>query len=336
MKIISFHEASAVCVRALERAGVPPTQARMQAELLLEAELRGRPSHGIQRLARIIARIRNRVADPTASGKAAWRGEALLDVDGQQGLGPVVAFEAIRQISTRARSTGIAAASIRNSNHLGMLALYAERVAEQGQILIALTTSEALVHPWGGRQAMLGTNPIAVGVPAVPRPFVLDMATSLVSMGQVHEYASRGAPLEPGWALDAHGDATLDAAAAREGAIAPFGGAKGYALGLAFELLVVALSGSAIGRAIHGTLDAAQPCNKGDVFIVIEAAPGTAGASVTAYLEALRASEPTDPLHPVAIPGDRAFRTRQRNLREGLPLSEDVWNGVVELANQPL
>jgi L-2-hydroxycarboxylate dehydrogenase (NAD+) len=334
VKTVSVRDASAVCVQALRRAGVSQEHAYIQAELLLESELRGRASHGIQRLPRIVARIGNGVAKPDSKGKGAWRGEAFLDVDGQQGLGPVVAFSALAQIAERAKRTGVAVAAIRNCNHLGMLALYAERFAQQGQILIALTTSEALVHPWGGRTAMLGTNPIAIGIPAEPQPFVLDMATSLVSMGQIHDYANRNAPLEPGWALDANGDPTTDAAAAREGAIAPFGGAKGYALGLAFEVLVASLTASALGPDVGGTLDATQICNKGDVFIVLEPAGNAVCNSVSAYLDAVRECAPTDPARAVVVPGDRAQRMRERSIDTGIAVPDEVWKAIVDLANQ--
>lgn len=333
--LIDWKEAQQVGTAALIRAGVPVAHARIQMDLLLEAALRGRASHGLQRLPRVIQRIRNGVANPVTRGQMEWRGTALLQVDGEQGLGPVVAFAALEEISARARTTGVAVAAISNSNHIGMLALYAERVAEKGQVLIALTTSEALVHPWGGRAAMIGTNPIAIGVPASPSPFVLDMATALVSMGQVHDYAYRGQALEPGWALDANGDPTLDAAAARSGAIAPFGGAKGYALGLSFEVLVAALTASALGTQVTGTLDSDKACNKGDVFIVIEPSSTAMADSVSAYLNALRASAPVEPTRPVSVPGDRARSQRARSLREGIGLAPEIWREICLLAGLP-
>lgn len=331
---ITLKEAEAAGTRALLRAGVPPEGARLQMELLLEAELRGRASHGLLRLPRVIERIRNEVTNPVTQGRHEWQGEALLHVDGEQGLGPVVACAALQRITSRARSTGVAMAAIRHNNHIGMLALYAEKVAAKGQVLIALTTSEALVHPWGGRRAMVGTNPIAIGVPASPRPFVLDMATSLVSMGQVHDYANRGQALEPGWALDANGNPTVDAPAASKGAIAPFGGAKGYALGLSFEVLVAALTASAIGRDVAGTLDSTQLCNKGDVFIVLEPAANVS-LLITGYLDALRASPPASADCPVAVPGDRAHITRDQSLANGMQVPSDVWKTICALAESP-
>lgn len=333
MVTIDIVPAISTCIKALRLAGVPLENAQIQTDLLVEAELRGRASHGLQRLPRIIQRIANGVADPETTGVAQWKGTALLEVDGCHGLGPVVAFSALKQISTRARETGVATATVSNCNHIGMLALYAQRIAEQGQILVAMTTSEALVHPWGGRKALIGTNPIAIGVPALPTPFVLDMATSLVSMGQIHDYANRDQPLQPGWALDIHGEPTLDAKAARDGAIAPFGDAKGYALGLAIEVLVAGLTGSALGTDVKGTLDNRQPCNKGDVFIVLQPAHNAAQA-ISAYLDAIRQCEPTRADRPVLVPGDRAEDVRRNSLAHGVRLPVDIWKQIQAYAGE--
>ncbi len=208
--------------------GVPESFARTQADLLLEAQIRGYASHSLLRLPRIVERIDNGVTSPSSSGAHHWIGESFLRVDGQRGLGPVVAVSALDALKERARRTGIAIAGISNSNHIGMLAWYGDYIAQEGLILIGATTSEALVHPWHGKRALIGTNPLCIAVPASPEPLVLDMATSLVSMGKIHDHANRGEPIPRGWALDAQGRPTTDAAAAKAGAIAPFGGAKGY------------------------------------------------------------------------------------------------------------
>lgn len=331
-KYIAEDLARQIAIAALERAGVPPAYADLQADLLVEAELCGRPSHGLQRLPRIVERIHHGVCDPRVRGASAWRHSSFLEVDGEAGLGPVVADTAIQAIQARARQTGVALAAIRNNNHLGMMSWYAERVARDGQILVALTTSEALVHPWGGRRAMVGTNPIAIGVPAHPRPFVLDMATSRVSMGEIHNRALLNQPIPDDWALDAQGNPTTNAQAARDGAIAPFGGAKGYALALGFEVLVTALTGAALGREVSGTLDSTQPCNKGDLFIVIEPAPGGMTDSISTYLDAVRACPPMRADAPVSVPGDRAHATRDRAQAEGILLSTALWDDLQTLA----
>lgn len=327
---VAVDQALQAALAALQHVGVPADSAGIQADLLIDADLCARPSHGLMRLPRVIDRVVHGVCDPVATGQHTWHG-AMLEVDGENGLGPVVATRALDALVNKARVTGIAIASIRHNNHLGMLAWYARRVARGGHLLIAATTSEALVHPWGGGSAMLGTNPFALGVPTDEGPFVLDMATSLVSMGQIHDHAMRGEPLPPGWALDADGQPTTDAQRAKAGAIAPFGEAKGYALGLGLELLVTFLARSAIGRDVVGTLDATAICNKGDVFIVID--PGAddgRAAQMSAYLQAIRRS--SREAGSVSVPGDRAERSRQRNLVQGIELADEVWARISALA----
>jgi len=332
---VAREQLSEMVERILARQGVPASHAGAQARLFIGAQMRGTASHGLLRLRRLVERLKAGLAAAGETGRQEWTARSFLSVDGQRGLGPAVALAALDAVMPRARETGIAIAAIRNAEHLGAIAFYADYVARQGLTVIALTISEALVHPFGGRKAMIGTNPIAIGVPATPEPLVLDMATSLVSMGKIHDHANRGAALPEGWALDADGNPTTDAARARDGAIAPFGGAKGYALGLAFEVLVASLAQSAIGRDVRGTLDSRHPSNKGDLFIVI--APPHAEAAkalVTEYLGAVRASPPADANRPVLIPGDRAHAARDRSKAEGVTLDDGLWEDLKKLDSE--
>lgn len=328
MPVVPVQQAEQAVAAALAGAGVPADNAAVQRDVLLEAELRGVPSHGLLRLPRLIERIRNGVAGSRATGSHEWRSTGYLTVDGGRGLGPVVALRALDAVAARAKLHGIALAAISNSNHIGMLAYYAEHCVSRGQSVIALTTSEALVHPWGGRRPLIGTNPIAIGVPTGGDPFVMDTATSLVAMGKIHDHANRGEPIPQHWALDEAGNPTTDPERAKNGAIAPFGGAKGFALGLAFELLVSSLTGAALGADVRGTLDSTEVCNKGDIFIVLD---GPA-AGLRDYLDAIRAEQPAAGFDAVRIPGERGRASRKTMLERGLPVADEVWNRITEMA----
>ncbi|PRX04699.1 UNVERIFIED_ORG: LDH2 family malate/lactate/ureidoglycolate dehydrogenase [Martelella mediterranea] len=306
-----------------------PDHAAQQIDLLLDADLRGISSHGVLRLPRIAQRIRNGVTDPSQTGCHNWRGEGFLQVDGKRGLGPVVANAAIAALEDRVRRTGVAMAAITNSNHIGMLGYYCEAAALKGLSMIALSTSEALVHPWGGRRAMIGTNPVAIGLPVGGGEiFMMDTATGLVSMGEIHDHANRSVPIPEGWALDGEGRPTTDAEAAKSGAIAPFGGPKGYALGLAFELLVSSLADAAIGRDVTGTLDDDTICNKGDVFILADGPV----ADMRPYLDAIRSEMPAEGFDRVLIPGERGRASRKTRAAAGIDLPETLWGDIRNLA----
>lgn len=321
-----------LAVTLLERRNAPTESARLQADLLIEAELRGLPSHGLQRLPLILSRLDKGLADARARGSGIWRRQAFLSMDGERGLGPVVVLNAMRIMRSILGETGIAVAAIRNANHIGMLAYYAEAAARDGLIGIVMSTSEALVHPFGGTEAMLGTNPLAIGIPSGDRPFVLDLATSVVSMGKINNHAMRDMPIPEGWAVDGEGRPTTDPHAAKAGAIAPFGGAKGCGLGLAIELLVAALAGSDFAPDVHGTLDDTHPANKGDLLVLIDpaGASGTLGP-LAAYLDRLRLSRPVNPASPVTVPGDGARARRAATAEAGIDLPQPLYEHLMAL-----
>lgn len=323
-----------LAARVLRAHGTPAAAAEVQARVLVEGDLRSQHSHGLQRLPMLVERITNGVIDPAAVPVERWLSESYLDVDGARGLGPVVAFHVIDRLVDRASAVGLAVGSVHNNNHLGMLACYVERVAQAGHIGLAFTTSEALVHPWGGRTAMVGTNPIGIGVPTGGEPFVLDMSTGAVSRGKILAFARDGKPLGEGWAVDAEGLPAVEASRAVDGAISPFGGPKGYALGLGLELLVAALTGSETGQRVLGTLDARSVCNKGDLFVVFSPdALGLAGVPrrMGAYLDELRNSPLAEGVTGIDVPGDRARRTRAERIAHGIPIPDAVWTAAEEL-----
>jgi L-2-hydroxycarboxylate dehydrogenase (NAD+) len=331
MARLTYEEELTLAKRILIGHGAAAELAHLQAIWLAEGDARGHPSHGIQRLPLIVTRMRAGLTNGTATPRLTWSGSSLAHADGNRCFGPVAGVRTLEALLERAATTGVAIGLIRNANHLGMLAPYVERAADRGSICLALTTTEALVHPWGGIAPLVGTNPVAVGVPAAPAPFVLDMSTAAVSMGRILHHRHTGTPLEPGWAIDADGKPTLDPE--RAAAISPFGGAKGYGLALAFELLTAALTGSALGTAVAGTLDAQSVCNKGDV-IACFASPlaDEMLEGISAYLNELRSTSPQPGTHGVSIPGDRARARRDEHLRRGVHIPAAVWSELQALA----
>jgi LDH2 family malate/lactate/ureidoglycolate dehydrogenase len=301
--------------------------------MLVEGDLRGHPSHGVSRLSILVERLRKGLIVADAEPALDWATDAVLQVDGRRGFGPVSAFAAVDCIVERAKTTGVAMASVRNSNHVGMLAPYVERMADARHIGLAFTTSEALVHPWGAAKPMVGTNPIGLAVPTTTDPLVLDMSTASVSMGKILDYATKSIPIPLGWAVDDAGMPTSDPRAASAGAISPFGGAKGYALGIGLEAMVGVLTQSALGTSIRGTLDSEHECSKGDVFVAIcleRLGLTHLLPELDIYFDDVRASGNAADTR-IGIPGDRARSVRQRRMAEGIPLHSKVWEQTLQL-----
>jgi L-2-hydroxycarboxylate dehydrogenase (NAD+) len=329
-------DARDLIIEVLTELGAPVDAAGHQADQLVEGDLRDRPSHGIQRLPVIVQRIRRRLIDPAARPRLNWVRDGLLQVDGRFGLGPPVAVTAIEHLVERARGAGIALGVIARAGHLGMLAPYLERAVDSGVMAVAMTTSEALVHPHGGRTALIGTNPVGIAVPTGDaEPFILDMATGAISMGAVIAAAHRGDSLPVGVAVDAAGAPTTDPHAARAGAISPIGGPKGYGLGLGIELLVGLLSGTALGTDVRGTLDAEHPVSKGDMFLIVD--PSVLGAAdlsarAASFLAQVRRSpRAADATGPVTTPGQRSRRIRRLRLTDGYDIPLGVWERALAL-----
>jgi LDH2 family malate/lactate/ureidoglycolate dehydrogenase len=322
-------ELRSVTGNVLRRHGATPDEAARVSAALVDADARGQHSHGIFRLPTICGRVNAGLIRPGARPEITPLAKGLLAVDGRRGFGHAVAWQVMEATSAVAKETGIALAAVRNNNHIGMVGYYAEAAARRGMILAVMTTSEAMVRPWGGREPLLGTNPIGIGIPAHPRPFVLDMSTSATAIGKIMERAGRGQEIPIGWAVDHDGLDTVDPHAALEGAINPFGGPKGYGLGLAVGLLVGALSGAAPDPEVAGTLDVEFPSTKGDLFIAIDPAffrePDDLVEWASAYLDRVRGSRPAPGFDAVLVPGDRGTDAREAAEAHGVTLPANVW-----------
>jgi LDH2 family malate/lactate/ureidoglycolate dehydrogenase len=316
----------------LRRHHATSEEAVRVTDALVDADARGQHSHGIFRLPTICGRVKAGLIQPGAAPEITRAAGGLLAVDGRRGFGHWVAWRVMEETVRVAKETGIALAGVRNNNHIGMVGYYAEAAAARGMILAVMTTSEAMVRPWGGREALLGTNPIGIGVPAAPRPFVLDMSTSATAIGKIMERASRQQSIPVGWAVDPAGNETQDPDDALRGAINPFGGAKGYGLGLAVGLLVGALSGAAPDPEVAGTLDVEFPSNKGDLFIAIDPSFLRDGESLlewaSDYLDRVRTSRPAPGFDAVLIPGDRGSQARDDAQAGGVTVPANAWEKV--------
>ena len=336
--VVSPSDERAVIVQVLSRLGATERECTIQSDLLVEADLRGHHSHGLQRLPVLATRIKKGLIRVNVQPELAWTADSVLSVNGTDGLGPFVAESALVYAKTEIEKRGVVAIAIRNSSHIGMIGYYCEKRAFEGLICIAMTESEALVHPHGGTKALVGTNPLAIGIPSQPAPFVFDMATSTSAIGKIYASRHRGEKIPLGWAIDSEGNPTTDPDAALRGSLTPAAGPKGFGLGITIGILTGLLSGSEIGRAVLGTLDTEHRCTKGDFFLLMNprafAGGATLARNVASYLDELRHSPPQTGVESVIVPGDRARRMREERKRSGIPLPKEVWAAAERLRDE--
>src|ERR1700736_2700279 len=239
------------------KAGMPPHDALLAADTLVQADLWGHQSHGLMRLPWYVARLRAGTARPVASPERIVDVGAVGVIDGHDGMGQVVTAEAARDVIRRAKAHGIGAVAVRNSNHFGTAMYYTLMAPPEGCIMFLSTNASPAMAPWGGRQKGVGNNPWSWAAPAGRHaPMVLDIANTSVARGKIYLARQNGVPIPPGWAINAQGEPTTDPAEALSGIIQPMAGHKGYAISVLMDVLSGVLTGSEFGPDVTGPYQA--------------------------------------------------------------------------------
>ena len=310
--------------------GVSENDAKIFAESLIDADMQGTATHGISRLNIYLQRIEKGLIDPRAELKIDRQIGSILTLDASNGLGQVQARKTLDLLIPLARKNGIAAATIRNSQHFGALSYYCNLAAEKGLILLAMTNCEPAMSPEGGCQAFFGTNPIAASFPTGKGFNVkIDLSTSTIARGNIIAAQKKNAPIPLGWALDPEGEPTTDAREALLGTVLTMAGHKGYALALMVEAFSSVLSGAAIGPAIgsmYKDLDRKQ--DVGHFFCLIDIAAFMDLEEFTRRmdqtLDGIKACRKRPGVEEILVPGERSARKKKINNAQGISLSKEV------------
>jgi len=336
--IVTFKKKKEVIRTLLKKFGASDEEAGVTAEVLAEADLRGFGSHGILRLPYILRALKRGTIVPNAEIKVIKETPATALIDGGHGLGHPVAARAMGSAIKKAKKQGVGAVGVHNTNHFGIAGYYAEMATREGLIGIVTTTTDALVHPWGGVEPLLGTNALAIGIPGDP-PILLDMAMSVAARGKLVKAMKEGKSIPEGWAIGPDGKPATDPKKGLEGALSPFGGVKGYGLALALEVLAGPLVGAAAGKGVVGTLEPIEGYStKGDFMIAIDpAAFGSAEefkARVQKFVAQIKESHKAPGVKEILTPGEPEFRTREKRLKEGIPIADEIWDELVKIGNE--
>jgi LDH2 family malate/lactate/ureidoglycolate dehydrogenase len=345
----------ALCVRVFEKLSVPTAEAEIIAEVLLAANLRGIDSHGVARLRRYVKGLQDGVMLARPEEKVISETATTALIDAGAGLGQPVSYRAMNMAIEKASKHGTGFTTVRNSNHYGIAGYYAMMALEHDMIGLSMTNAAVLVVPTFGRDAMLGTNPIAVAAPAdQERPFVLDMATSTVPRGKLEVYNRQETPLPDGWATDETGTPTTDAArvldnllARRGGGLLPLGGAgellsghKGYGLALLVDVLCGVLPGAGYADNIYPKTPEGKPlpANVGHFFGAIKVGAfrplDEFKATMDDIIRRLKATPKAQGADRIYIHGEKEYEEAERRAEEGIPLGPKVEADLKSIAQE--
>jgi LDH2 family malate/lactate/ureidoglycolate dehydrogenase len=325
-----------------------PTDADLVAEILVRASLRGVDSHGVVRLPQYVDNLlTGRV---TARPAMSWVVElgAIAVLDAGNGMGHVAATRAMGRAIEQASLLGVGAVGVRNSSHFGPAGEYPLLAAGSGLIGLAWTNGPPVMAPWGGREALLSNNPIAIGVPSRSGPLVLDVAMSVAAGGKIRLAHLAGERIPAGWALTRDGEPTTDPEEATNGILLPIGGHKGYGLAFMADVLSGVLTGARFGADVRhqGVASLGQRLDEGDVE-----PPGVGHFFVALSVEAFGPADEFDErlsalvgqMHGSAriagterilVPGELENETAAEREAGGIPVPAGVLQAMLDAAGR--
>jgi len=335
MPIFSATELKTASRDLFVAAGARADDARIVAEALVNANLAGHDSHGIMRIPSYVSWMEKGDINVAAEFQVVSESDAFAVVDGDWGFGQVMARKAMDLGIAKARKAGVASLSVRGCAHIGRAGDYPIMAADAGLASILFLNTHgagSLVAPFGGIDRRLSANPIAIGV---PRPdgnhIIVDISTCVVAEGKLRNFRTAGQPAPEGSIIDSEGRPTTDASkfyGPPEGSILPIAGHKGYALGLASDILAGALSGAGctregetrIGNSFWATIIDPDQVRGRDDF----------DHDVTALVDWIKSSRKAEGVSEILVAGEPELRTQAKREKEGIPVHVDTWAAIVE------
>lgn len=348
--LLNCRELHTFVVSVLEKSGFTAEDSNITADVLLAADRRGILSHGVARLATYINRLEDGLIFPDAEMKIVKETPVSMVVDGSAGMGQPVTFRTMRKCIEKAKSGFMCLASIRNSNHYGIAGFYTQMALDENMIGVSMTNSAPLVVPTFGKDALLGTNPISIGVPSGKgRPFLLDMATSTVPVGKVEVYSRAGKEMPDSWATDGSGRPATDAARVlnnlkgdKIGGLLPLGGGteetgghKGYGLAAVVDIFCGVLSSGKTGGDVYG-----KPHSPPGVSHFVGAINPEAFSSIDEiaanmdhYIDMLRNAGKGAGYDRIYVAGEKEYEAEERN-RVTVPVQAKVFDTLNQIGSR--
>lgn len=322
---VEHDEAEAFARALLAAHRVPKKDAATVAACLVLADLRGVETHGLVRLPGYLERVRRGLVNPKPRLLPKRVAPAAAALDGQNGFGFVIGRRAMAEAISLARKSGIGIVAVKRSTHFGMAALYVLQALDAGFVSMVFTNASRAMPPWGGRAALLGTSPLAVGAPGGKlAPFVLDMSPAVAARGKIRLAEKRGEKIPLGFALDGEGRPTNDPAEALKGVVLPIGGPKGSGLSMFMEIFGGVLSGAAFAGDVadqYKVFD--RPQNVGHFFLAMRpdlfVSKNEYRSRMDTLAERVRACPRAEGFDEILLPGESEAREEAKRRKSGIP-----------------
>jgi LDH2 family malate/lactate/ureidoglycolate dehydrogenase len=327
------------CLNILKCVGVKEDDAKIIADTLVLADLRGIDSHGVARLPTYVKRVLKGYIDPNGPIEIVREYGATALIDAHNNFGQVAAMKATNLAAEKARKFGVSSIGVRKANHFGMAAYYALKLTGRKLIGIVLANGPPAIAPWGGKTPMLGTNPVCIGFPAEKGDsIILDMAISTVARGKIRLAALKGEKIPDGWAFDEEGNPTNDPKAALKGSLAPIGGPKGYGLALSLDLLCGLVTGSNFLQNVKALDDFSGHSGTGFFIEAINIESFISYReymeNITKYIKEIKGCPKRTGVNEIFLPGEIERREAERRREMGIPLSQEVSQELKKLAEK--
>ncbi|MDQ3026094.1 MAG: Ldh family oxidoreductase [Pseudomonadota bacterium] len=332
MERVSKERLAAWAIACLEKVGVPPPEAKLVGDSLVQTSVWGVDSHGVLRLTHYLRRMTIGSIKAAATPVVMRTGPVTAQVHGEDGLGIVHATLGMETAIEMAKESGVGVVGVGHSSHCGAMGLYTRMAAREHLVGIAMTHSSSVVVPHGGTQKYFGTNPISFAFARKGgEPVCLDMATSQVAWNRVLNARIEGRPLDPGLAVDGDGNPTTDPHVAK--AAVPLGGPtygyKGYGLAFAIDLLCGAMNGMTFGRHINAMYEELeQPRKIGHLLVAIDPGRFAGADSFEATVSAVIADLRTQ--GEILYPGEPEERAMAERLAQGIPIDAEALKDMRE------
>ncbi len=331
MNITAENERSIV-TEILKKMSIPDEDACIVADVTVDADLKGFSSHGIGRFPQYIRGLKAGTIDPEAEITIEKETVSMALLNGNHKFGHVVTYTAMEIAMEKAKETGIGVVGVHGSNHFGVAGYYSDMAIMQDMIGIVVANTEPAVAPIGGKEPIIGTNPIAIGIPSNTHYVSVDMATSASARGKLLEAKRKGEKIPENVALDVEGNPTIDPEAALKGSILPFGAHKGYALSFMIEIIAGPLVRAAFGKQVTGTANPEELCTKGDLVIALDPSKfsdiETFKEQVDEFITEVKGSG------NVFIPGDMEVRNIKDRKENGIAIDPILMDQIKEIADE--